>query len=227
MSLLTAAAAREAPLEERYKQAIELAKKGQLPSLPLTALPPGESTVRVVTWTPDRTDVGAALDANGNRQATGDVWVTLQSEIQPRCKGFSQEERKDLPLRVKQLLGLPPYFKDAKAGGFAVMDIKVPATPGLFRPCMNPDPTQSACTAPPRLPADPKGGHEEWMVRAAASNYDAKSPADRFPWTQLGYTYDWATPARPYGLSEYIVKDGAFFKQIVWQPIEEFCAVNP
>ena len=32
---------------------------------------------------------------------------------------------------------------------------------------------------------------------------------DAGPWTRLGYTYDWGNPNSKYGLSEFIVKDGA------------------
>ena len=31
----------------------------------------------------------------------------------------------------------------------------------------------------------------------------------KYPWTRLGYTYDWADNGREYGLSEFIIFSGA------------------
>lgn len=219
--------AQEVTLQQRYDQAIKRAKEGLLPSMPLMPVPSDASTVRVVTWTSERADIGNATDKADHRLATGDIWVSLLSEIQGRCIGFSDEERKDLPVRIKQLLGLPPSFNGGKAGGFAILEVKADGGRDLFRPCMNPDPTQTSCAAPPpRTAYNASVPHVQWMAKVVEDSYEKKPPADRFPWTQLGYTYDWAAPAAPYGVSEYIVRTGAIVKQLGWQPLEEFCVTK-
>jgi hypothetical protein len=41
------------------------------------------------------------------------------------------------------------------------------------------------------------------------TNSTAYSKDGGRPWTRLGYTYDWGNPSSKYGLSEFIVKEGA------------------
>ena len=227
LATATLATASDMHLMQMYEDAVNLARDGQLPSLPLVSVPADVSTVRVVTWTPEKVDIGTAIDTAASRRV-GDVWVSLMSEIQSRCQGFSQEERKNLPVRIKQLLGLPPDFMGGQAGGFAVIEVNASDGRDLFRPCMNPDSTQTSCVAPPpRVPSNSAEEHIKWMAKVTHDSYEKLPPADRFPWTQLGYTYDWSTPAMPYGVSEYIVRNGSTVKQLGWQPLNEFCAAKP
>lgn len=198
----TLANGREITLEQRNAEAVTVARDSPLPSLPLAVLSSEAATARVVTWMPYLRTVGPVIDPTETRRADYFTWVSLQSEIQAKCKGFSQEDRKDLPVRIKQLLGLPPYFENGDAGGFAVLDVDVTPAQMLFRPCANSDPMQNACEAPPVMPTSRRSAHEEWMTDTAAASYNN----NQFPWTRLGYTYDWATPEHAYGVSEYIVK---------------------
>lgn len=50
----------------------------------------------------------------------------------------------------------------------------------------------------------------EWFVNRAQTIYTTSNPADPktwgWPWTRLGYTYDWANPFQRFGLSEFILK---------------------
>lgn len=44
-----------------------------------------------------------------------------------------------------------------------------------------------------------------WFAENAEYSYNPH----RYPWTGLGYTYDWADNGTEYGLSEFILKNGA------------------
>lgn len=49
-----------------------------------------------------------------------------------------------------------------------------------------------------------------WFINRAQTIYTTKDESDPatwgWPWTRLGYTYDWANPLRPFGLSEFLLK---------------------
>ena len=44
-----------------------------------------------------------------------------------------------------------------------------------------------------------------WFNNQKATSYGA----DGYPWTRLGYTYDWGNPEGPIGLSEFVIRAGA------------------
>ena len=46
---------------------------------------------------------------------------------------------------------------------------------------------------------------ETWFENNTASSYSTGA----YPWTRLGYTYDWADNGTAYGLSEVIIFKGA------------------
>ncbi len=45
-----------------------------------------------------------------------------------------------------------------------------------------------------------------------------------YPWTRLGYTYDWADNGTEYGLSEFLVVEGAVVTVEYTMTTEEFLA---
>ena len=102
-------------------------------------------------------------------------------------------------LRIEQLLGLPPGN-----GKTLFVEMEVPSD-SLFRPCADPSTAATRCRA-----AAPTAGseHAAWFLDLMAQSYTA-SEADPYPWTRLGYTYDWA-PGAPdrVGLSELVVRAG-------------------
>ena len=54
------------------------------------------------------------------------------------------------------------------------------------------------------LTIDP--GYITWFNDWFKKNYSSDPP---FPWTRLGYTYDWGNPVSDIGLSEFVTKTGA------------------
>lgn len=210
-------------LQQRYDDSVKTAQRGQLPSKVLVPIPGDRPAIRVVTWMPKK-DILVETKGTGrglHHKAARDIWVTLEAEIQPRCRQFTAHERMNLSLRIRQLLGLPPDFGGTVPGGFQILEVTAPFNRHIFRPCKDPDPYRTACPSPispgPNLKISPD--HRAWFQQ----NYEASFVRGRFPWTQLGYTFDWAGNEEFYGISEYIVPRSTPIKLLEWVPLEKFC----
>jgi hypothetical protein len=164
-----------------------------------------DGTVEVVTAT--RYEITSPL--------YGDTWVTIVPELQTACRKFTG----DIAMQMRELLGLPP---DHQIPNIFVMRVKAAEvfrptpdpTPWTLCPCGNP--TQRVCKFDPPVqcgnsfPPDVAVSHQQWIVNATVS---MRQMPGGFPWTHLGYTYNWAPGADHYGASEYIVRKGA---QVKW-----------
>ncbi len=173
---------------------------------------PGKSRVLVVTWT----------NWAGYRQQVGQVatnervtWVTIAPELQVFCRKY-QQTAAGLDLRLKQLLGLPP---DSLKNWL----VEIWADPrDLFRPCPDPEITDHECELDfPQSDyflkvSDP---HIQWFNDLQSRSYGA----DGFPWTRLGYTYDWGNPQSEIGLSEFAIRASATVQIHSVTTIEAYC----
>ena len=239
-------------LWERYSQAVQdasIAEPEEI-SRDLTAIvgyedgliwdgTPGESRVLVVTWTSwdgYRDMTGKSVKMNktilpapgskiaGPWDATRDVWVTAA----PFLKEFTRKhltESDDLDMRLRQLLGLPP---DDEKYYFVEFWVD-PAD--LFRPSADPEITdhEAELSAPVSSRyITVSESHTQWMQTTQASIYGAPGdPNDRgYPWTRLGYTYDWGNPASEIGLSEFIIREGAAVGVHSFTPTAEYCPLG-
>lgn len=127
-----------------------------------------------------------------------DSWVTLV----PEAKNFFQTYTgTNCLLRYKQLLGMPPT-----AGNDMVAEFWV--NPNLlFRPSPDPEINDRealldfAYTNSARLAVSPT--HYAWFTNQVAVN--------TWPWTRLGYTYDWGNSRSHVGLSEFVIPQGSVF----------------
>lgn len=129
-----------------------------------------------------------------------DVWITPFPQLHDFC-AKSELQGTDLELRLKQLLGLPPT-----ASHQYVVEMWVDPQ-DLFRPSIDPEITdhESELTLPDSSTyLTVSTAHQSWISQLQSVSYGT----DGYPWTQLGYTYDWVTPGG-IGLSEYVVKSGA------------------
>ncbi len=158
----------------------------------------GDSRVLMVTWT--SWDGYDAL-VGGDTVLSREVWVTAAPEVQTFCATHWIRPDK-LELRLEQLLGLPP-----DSGKDRFVELWVDPN-DLFRP--SPDPEISDHEAGLDLPVsdafvivDPN--HVAWFDALLAGSYGE----DGYPWTRLGYTYDWGNPCTEVGLSEFVIRSGA------------------
>ena len=152
------------------------------------------------------------------------VWVTQVPEVQEICQKFSG----DLELSLSQLLGLIP---GTKLSNFVMMTV----TEGhIIRPATNPDPlTAMPCSAP----APPNCGQEfpkglsdtyvNWFANKTLSAWVIPKPSQPpvgYPWTRLGYTYNWKPGADKYGASEYVIVPGSSVTVLDIIPYKKYCS---
>ena len=154
------------------------------------------TTVTMVSWV--RNDQSASVDTS--KRATGDIWVTRVPYLQEFCRRLESATEEDLTLRLEQRLGLPP--KSNKTD-FVLLSV---ASSDLFRPCSDPSVYESNCRL--GMPEDNDSKFRDWFLSQYYGSY-ARAQPTRFPWTSLGYTYDWGSPESEVGESEFIIPRGA------------------
>ena len=181
-----------------------------------------------------------AADAGGKVlvvTATGSVpanplskntWVTLVPEVRDICRGWSG----DVAMQLRQLLGLPP---DVNVTRVVVMranaaDVFRPSPDpaiGTICPCSLP-PAGGKCTFTPeqecgnQFPPNTSPAHISFI---ANQSLGARPIPRGYPWTALGYTYNWKPEAADsYGASEYVVRRQAQVEIIQAVSPQAYCA---
>ncbi len=123
------------------------------------------------------------------------LWVTAAPELK---KKFSMMGVKDTSLRLKQLLGLPPTSTYRYFIEFWVRP------QDLFRPCPDKEISDGSCDL--CFPEKTDSTYINWINESRINRYYNCKPYDNYPWTQLGYTYDWNPQNKSHiGLSEFVV----------------------
>ncbi|HOP40616.1 MAG TPA: hypothetical protein PLI53_06195 [Geobacteraceae bacterium] len=147
-----------------------------------------------------------------------DSWVTAAPEMKKRFT-FVTPSR----LRVVQLLGLPPSYATPGDPHEAKYVMELWAYPAdLFRPCPDSEITDTACEM--NFPTDPfrildldnkvwatEGlsvpvfkTYTSWFNNRTRNVYTPTASSEAYPWTRVGYTYDWGSPHHV-GLSEFVL----------------------
>ena len=157
--------------------------------------------VLVVTWT---SWDGYDDHVGGSMPLAREVWITVVPEMVAFCRE-QQIEPSQVTLRLEQVLGLPPGNGKTK---FVEMWV---APDDLFRPA--PDPAISDHEAELDFPVSNRfvtisKDYQQWFNDLARTSYGANG----YPWTRLGYTYDWGNPESEIGLSEFVIRSGAVVK---------------
>jgi hypothetical protein len=154
----------------------------------------------------------------GSTYHTGarDTWVTAVPEIRRLCTqpGFA---RGDLAMRLRQLIGLTPTF-----GVTAFVDFwALPST--LFRPAFDNEISDS--TTGLNLPATTEPWYRQWFNELRSKQFfQSTTPRnDAYPWTMLGYTYDWGSTNHQ-GTSEFVVRQQATLIVEAITPFDRYCA---
>lgn len=192
--------------------------------LPLRALPAGDS-VTVVSWVTDQRLPCAKNALPCNMQVGADrLWVTLGGEVQALCQSWHLQGDA-LRSRIEQLLGLPTNSPaQYRKTQFVLLEI---ARERVERPCLGvkEDLTaQPVCTIDLQASTAPEMRNFVGQQMAAAYVMDnPKGPG--YPYTRLGYTYDWATSALPshYGASEFVVAAGSVAKAVRMVATDDYC----
>lgn len=174
--------------------------------------------VLVATWSSD-----APGPAGDTATTEAETWVTLVPVLQQFCQDLGLRGAA-LDLRLAQRLGLPP-----DVGYDRVVQMWVrPAD--LFRPCPDPEITDRQCELDPPAPnrlVQIDTAHTRWMADTYAFSYDTtRTDGDPlgYPWTRLGYTYDWHPGSNEVGPSEYVVRPGATVEVDTVLSTERYCS---
>ena len=191
-------------LAQLYAAALQDAKVAEPSEIvdTLTAITPDnaaltwqEDRVLVVTWTSWKGYDGLVGQETTLRR---EVWVTAVPQLQNFCQSYAATDTTPLILRLEQLLGLPVNNGKTR---FVQMWVN-PAD--MLRP--SPDGEVDDTVADPSQ--QEYEFHRDWFnLQLSLQAYD--DPSKGYPWTRLGYTYDWGNPESEVGLSEFVIAAGS------------------
>lgn len=123
------------------------------------------------------------------------IWVTASPQLLDRVNSLKPN---DVDMRLKQLLGLPPESSYPYVVEFWVRP------QDLFRPCPDNEIKDKTCDL--CFPEKTDSSYIKWFNKTRIDRYYACGLENQYPWTQLGYTYDWNPSNRSHvGLSEYVI----------------------
>lgn len=198
-------------LEELYADAVNdavFADEDEI--LPLVSLNQGDpmttwrdGKVLLLTWHnyPDSYPEGESVTIGW-----GPVWTFTDKEIASHSKEFAD----DPETRLKQLIAFSPDSEHSTVTGFWV-DPK-----NVKRPAYQTDPTVGDMTNDFGENVDEE--FKAWFDDNILGSYFY----GEYPWTRLGYTYDWADNGTEYGMTEFIVESGAEVRVEFTETTEEF-----
>ena len=159
----------------------------------------GERFVKMVSWSNNPFVYPERGLYNTDKH---DIWVTVAPSIKDSCIKYYRTQ-KDPNMRLRQLLGLQPLSVET----FFLEAWVKPAD--LFRPCPDNNTDDTSCDL--NLPETVTEDYRKWFNDLRAVQYndcnDSIFHQYGYPWTQLGYTYDWSPENKSHvGLSEFIIK---------------------
>ncbi|OPY31261.1 MAG: hypothetical protein A4E32_01711 [Methanomassiliicoccales archaeon PtaU1.Bin124] len=202
---LLAPAKAEKTLKERYLEAIDetMLRQG---SYTYDKLNPVNDTNPSLIWNSTAADKGvlvliftrfnSSYPVNSNVTTWwGETWVT----VVPDLKAFFEDNvasGTNKTLRTLQLLGLP---WDSKNSYFVEAFVQ---PKDLFRPAG--DNEIDDATAGMTLPSNASTAYVKWFNGNIVYSYYPKT----FPWSRMGYTYDWGSDSH-IGLSEYVLRQNS------------------
>ncbi|MFM7407347.1 MAG: hypothetical protein ACKO3K_11980 [Cuspidothrix sp.] len=130
------------------------------------------------------------------------TWFTAVPQVKQFCQKYQPSNNNipdnvELSLRLQQYLGLILNKYSTKTH-FVEMWVKAE---DLTRPCIDGEINDSGCNLLPVPVPDTSP-----VVKAIYTNSYTNSKQEYYPWTGLGYTYDWGNPQKPHeGPSEFII----------------------
>ena len=192
--------------------------------LPLRALPES-GDVKVVSWVSE-----SRLPCNGQSTChyqSGNyvIWVTLQGEVQQKCQQWKLTQQ-PLRERLESLLGLP-HGSPAQYQKTHFVEMTV-NTKNISRPCLGVSAESGApvCALVPS--ASVTDEQKLFVMQQMASVYVDKNPTGPgYPFTRLGYTYDWQLPVgqgNHYGASEFLLAANSQIRVDKMLSTDEYCA---
>lgn len=165
----------------------------------------GVDYIKMVSW---KRDASYFPNSGKYKNTWGPIWVTAAPFVKDSCISF-YKNYKDPNMRLRQLLGLQPFTIE---NVFVELWVQ---QKDMFRPCPDNETNDTGCDL--SLPSNVEENYRSWFNKTRAIQYvdcaDSTFGLAGYPWTQLGYTYDWS-PDNPtnIGLSEFVIrKDSDMF----------------
>jgi hypothetical protein len=135
----------------------------------------------------------------GDTNFTGnhEIWVTIVPELKNWFKKRSYDSA-SVQLRIEQLLGLPynPEYNRIVEMWVRPCD--------LLRPTFNNEIENVSVEM--YFPEYTDSTYIRWFNDYIINAYFSSPKCNKYPWTRLGYTYDWGNPDSEIGISEFIIK---------------------
>jgi hypothetical protein len=214
---------------EAYERAVALARLPRMAAVSKTLVTiPADQPVNVVAWVrKDQADRLKTASGEWITTTAADTWVTAEPHLQEFCRTFVREHGiSQLTQRLEQRLGLSP---ESNKAFFVRMRLDQPGPEVIFRPCADPATDHAGCTTGP--PAKSKPSYLQWFEDQYYSSY-GQSLISEFPWTALGYTFDWAPMSGKgssfarIGESEFVVRKNAPIDVLDVIPTAQYCAAQ-
>lgn len=211
-----------------YDRAVSAARLPRISGVSKTLLTiPLDQPVNVVAWVrKDQTDRLKVDSGAWVTAAPAETWVTVEPHLQAFCHAFLQGRKPDettLTQRLEQHLGLSPASSKTH---FVRIRLEHPGTGVIFRPCVDPATDRANCSV--GSPAKAPPAHQQWFYRQYYSSY-GQSLMNEFPWTSLGYTFDWAPGKKSQfqrdGESEFVIHQDAPIQIQEVVTTSQYCAV--
>lgn len=139
----------------------------------------------------------------------GEVWTFTDREM---TAWFAAHKTgvKDWTRRLKQLVGVPPD------GVYTHVTAMWVLPEDIWRPAYSNNITSP--TMPVTLPENIDEAYTTWFNNNIIWSYFTSA----YPWTRLGYTYDWAENSGEYGLTEFLIRPGAKVDVVYTESIAAF-----
>lgn len=154
------------------------------------------------------------------------VWISVEPELQEICRTYPRDRVVE---KLHQLLGLKPATEADRNARFIRFTIEPqktgPTGQGVFRPCANPDPAADRCGN--SIGSNVPSSYVTWFANNLVYSYQVNEEMGRtgYPWTRLGYTYNWDPQAPDFrGVQEYVVPENTKVTITGIVSPEEYCA---
>ena len=130
----------------------------------------------------------------------GETWISLVPELKDYFENKQFSNDSTLNLNILQLLGLPFEVNTSRYFIEAWVD-----PDSIFRP--SPDNEITDTKAELQFPDNTPEVYKIWFNNNILNSYFPNGlNAKKYPWTRLGYTYNWSFDANEQGLSEYVLR---------------------
>ena len=161
----------------------------------------GERYIKMVSW---KLNPAWYPEKGKFNDSSRVIWVTAAPILRDSCRSFYSKPNLDANMRLRQLLGLQPFTPETF---FLELWVR---PQDMFRPA--PDNETNDNTSGLNLPSDVTASYRKWFNNTRAFQYndckDSLFDQYGYPWTQLGYTYDWSPDSKTnMGLSEFVIKE--------------------